>query len=241
MFTQRKAEVIAKIAALTQRANTLYGITLPAVALRFDLRGRVAGMAGHMNRRDWYMRFNTDMMQNESWDHLINDTVPHELAHIVCFVRGSDRGHGYEWKRTCRDLGGTGTRCHNEEVTYAKGRTYTYTTATGVSVVLSETRHRRVQKGQSYTFRTGGRVDRTCAYSLAGQPMRHPAPIAPPAVGFARAPVAGATNASKVRAQIAVARATGQDAESVVQWAVDNLGMKRQLARAYVKNNVAWL
>jgi predicted SprT family Zn-dependent metalloprotease len=39
------------------------------------------------------------------------DTVIHELAHGVCFRLKLDRGHGYEFKRICKLMGGSGDRC----------------------------------------------------------------------------------------------------------------------------------
>lgn len=44
------------------------------------------------------------------------DTVIHELAHAICFRLSLDRGHGYEFKRVCRLMGGTGERCLKLEV-----------------------------------------------------------------------------------------------------------------------------
>lgn len=39
------------------------------------------------------------------------DTVIHELAHAVCMRLGLDKGHGYEFKRVCKAMGGSGERC----------------------------------------------------------------------------------------------------------------------------------
>jgi len=44
------------------------------------------------------------------------DTVIHELAHAICFRLKLDKGHGYEFKRVCRLMGGTGERCLKLEV-----------------------------------------------------------------------------------------------------------------------------
>lgn len=172
MLQERAQQVRAKIAELIKRYETLSGKTLPTIDVRFDLRGATAGQAGRRAGAygyTYFMRFNRDMMLNESWDHLFNNTVPHELAHIVCFVDNSDRGHGVVWRRWCRALGGNAERCHKEAVVYAKGRTFVYTTSTGQTYNLSETKHRRVQQqGAVYTFRDSrmGKIDRQCAYSL---------------------------------------------------------------------------
>lgn len=166
MLSQRKQEVINKITLLSQRAEQLFGIVMPAIDIRFDLRGRSAGIAGHAGHA-YYLRFNLDLMQNTGWDHLINNTVPHELAHIVCYVNpGLGRNHNPGWRRVCRMLGGTGERCHSEPITYARGLTYYYTTSTGCVIPLSVRRHRAVQQGVVYRFRNNkGVVDRNSHYT----------------------------------------------------------------------------
>jgi len=245
MFAERCQEVRNKINQLIAAYEARTGQKVPQCDIRFDLRGRAAGQAG---RRGWnyFMRFNKDMMLNDSWDHLIKDTVPHELAHIICFANGTDRGHGYNWKRTCQTLGGSGERCHEEAVTYAKGRTYVYTSSTGHTVNLSETKHRRIQQGAGYTFkdRSKGRLDRTCSYSLLGSTT-----VVTPAVSPKQVPVQtllpkpvqsrdfGTSKADLVRGRIMQAKRDGDGSSVVVNWAVTTLGMSLSLAKTYVKNN----
>jgi predicted SprT family Zn-dependent metalloprotease len=169
MLQERISQVQARIRTLKTQWQAQTGQKLPDIQVRFDLRGRVAGWAGHRGGR-YFMRFNTDMMQNAGWLHVLNNTVPHELAHVICFVQGTDSGHGGVWARTCRALGGNGERCHSEQVTYAKGRTYVYTTSTGRTIHLSSIKHGKIQQGATYTGRNGlGRIDRSCAYSVLGQ------------------------------------------------------------------------
>lgn len=167
MLDVRKQQVLNKIAQLTQQARTLYGAdAVPAgLETRFDLRGRTAGQACWRGNNSW-MRFNVDMMANSGWDHLYNNTVPHELAHIICMHKGWDRGHGPAWRRVCIQLGGDGQRCHSEEVTYAKGKTYYYTTSTGQVQAISVIRHRKIQQGAVYHLRgAGGHIDRNCRWT----------------------------------------------------------------------------
>ena len=259
MLATRKAEVLAKVAELTQLANIRYNMQLPKVAVHFDLHGRAAGMACH-KWGAYIMRFNVGMMEGDGWDHLINDTVPHELAHIVCFVNPRlGRAHDLGWKSVCVTLGGNGKRCHDEAVVYAKGRTYAYTSSTGHVIHLSEQRHSRVQRGGNLCYRGGkGTVNKQCAYEIVGvngrvvkpnagaaptavvapvaQPVALPKVAIPKSVPVAKLD-AGASNADKVRAQIRAVKQAGQDQEVVIQWAQIVLQMKRTLARAYVVNN----
>lgn len=166
MFRDRCEQVRAKVAELILRANRLYNIQMPSVDVRFDLRGRSAGEAGYRVFGMFYMRFNVDMIANDSWEKILNDTVPHEVAHVVCLFRNVDNGHGRHWRQTCVALGGTGERCHKEAVTYAKGQTYYYRTTVGKIVALSQVRHRRVQQGQVYVYRDGGHVTSGCGFTM---------------------------------------------------------------------------
>ncbi len=240
MLQERIAQVRAKIAELITKYEAGHpGQKIPQIDVRFDLRGRSAGIAG---RRGWnyFMRFNTDMMQNEAWDDLFKDTVPHELAHVICFANGSDRGHGWAWRRTCQWLGGSGETYHKEKVVYAKGETYVYTTSTGATVHLSATRHRKVQSGVVYRFRDGkGAINISSAYNLLGeQPVQTVKPVTTgvPVQKPVQKPE-GASKAALVRARIAQAKARGEGSSVVVNFAVTVLGMSLSLAKTYVAGN----
>jgi len=197
-----QAAVRAKCAEVFAKAAGLYGLDMSVVAVRFDLKGRCAGMAHHRAGR-FSIRFNADMLTREASEHVINDTVPHEIAHIVCFMNPMlGRNHDYGWQRVCRALGGSGERCHQEEVVYGKGKTYEYVTAAGHKLRLSETKHKRVQMtvamGGTIRLRRGlGVIDRTTAFAVvgfAGKTLNNPIPkrpIAqqlPPAVSLAPRP-----------------------------------------------------
>lgn len=167
MLAERQKQMLTRIEELINKARVLYGNDcIPSsLQIRFDLRGRSAGQAGHQNGNFW-LRFNTDMMKNSGWDHLYNNTTPHEVAHIICMHKGWDRGHGTAWRRVCIQLGGDGQRCHSEAVTYAKGQTYYYTTSTGQVQAISVIRHRKIQQGAVYRFRgAGGHIDRNCRWT----------------------------------------------------------------------------
>ena len=240
LFESRKQMVIDRARkAFADYEAAHPGQKIPSVDIRFDLRGRAAGIAGRRGV-NYFMRFNRDMMQNEGWDHLYKDTIFHECAHIICFANGSDYKHGIFWRWTCQWLGGSGETYHKEAVTYAKGDTYVYTTSTGHTVHLSAVRHRKVQGGSVYRYRDGkGTIDRTSAYSLLGQqPVQNVKPVSKEVPVSTLLPkTAGTSKADLVRARIAQAKARGESAGVVILWAVDNLGMTKGLAKSYVQNN----
>lgn len=171
-MTTPQAQVLTKCKAVFEKAKELYGVDLSKVAIRFDLKGRVGGMAcarGSVFARVYHMRFNYDMLLRET-DEMVDVVVPHEIAHIVCFLKPElGRNHDYGWARVCRALGGTGDRTHDMDVVYGKGTTYEYTTDRGHKVRLNDRRHQHVQSGRTLSYRKGlGTVNQQCAYSIVG-------------------------------------------------------------------------
>jgi predicted SprT family Zn-dependent metalloprotease len=169
LLTARKAEVVAKVNELVAKGNALFGVILPPLPVHFDLKGRAAGMACSRGGR-LHLRFNVDMMTRDAWEHVINNTVPHEVAHSFCqFNPRLGANHDRGWQRVCALLGGNSTRCHSEAVVYGKGNTYEYTTSNGNTVRMGDKYHKHVQSGRPLTYKKGkGTVTRDCAYVIVG-------------------------------------------------------------------------
>jgi SprT protein len=167
-------QVKDKCAEVFAKATELYGVDCSAVAINFNLRGRVAGSA---SRQGYYngpqkhtLEFNKDLIDREL-DTILTDVVPHEIAHIVCFMNprlGSNHDAG--WAHVCRKLGGTGSRTHSMQIVFGKGKTYEYTTTAGVAIRLSEQRHKAVQKGGTFTckVRSKGKINKECSFTIVG-------------------------------------------------------------------------
>ena len=183
-MTTPQQQILDKCKAVFANATALFGSDMSQVSIRFDLKGRAAGMACRRGAQ-YYMRFNRDMLTREAFDHVLNNTVPHEIAHIVCMMNprfGS--GHNSGWARVCAQLGGNAQRCHKEDVVYGKGATYEYTTAAGHTHRFSQVIHGKIQAGlATYNLRGGkGKIDRTCVYAIVGHQGRtlaNPIPKAP--------------------------------------------------------------
>lgn len=167
-------QAVNKCKEIFELARVKYGVDLSNVSIGFNLKGRVAGRAGWKGfkgvaEREYYMQFNLDLLQRES-DDMLNDTIPHEIAHIVCYMKpelGSD--HDYGWTRVCISLGGSGNAKHNLKVVYGKGTTYEYTTDMGNKVRLNDRHHAHVLSGGCLTYRNGlGQVTKSCEYSIVG-------------------------------------------------------------------------
>lgn len=247
--TQRCKDIFAK-------AQELYGVDLSRVGVRFDLRGRAAGQACRRGN-EYYIRFNRDMLTREAFDHVYNDTVPHEIAHIVCLMNPKlGRMHDAGWARVCKQLGGSGERYHEEDVVYGKGKTYEYITDRGNKVRMGDKHHAYVQAGRTLTYKKGlGKVTRECEYSLVGiqgrtlQTAVTPKATAPTKevpvqqlVPVAKAPVAasfdkGTSKASIARAIMLAGHNRGEPYDNIIAAIMLATGHERQLARAYYKNN----
>jgi SprT protein len=168
LFEDRKELLIKRVNDAVTLGNKIYTLALPVPKISFDLKGRCAGMAIHRFGK-FSIQFNADMIMREAFDHLLNDTAPHEVAHSFCqFNPQLGSNHDYGWANVCRALGGSGKQYHSEDVVYGKGATYEYISCAGVPVRLSQTKHNRIQQGQSYSSRTCGKIDRTCQYSIVG-------------------------------------------------------------------------
>lgn len=170
-----REQVLARCKEVIATAQRLYGMDLSQVRISFDLKGRCAGKAHGLKYRDTVMsnyivKFNADMLTREAFDHVFNETVPHEYAHIICFINPElGKNHNYGWERVCLALGGSGAARHREEVVYGKGATYEYTTDKGHKVRLSDKHHASVQRGGTLRFRHNkGTVTLGCAYSIVG-------------------------------------------------------------------------
>lgn len=166
-ITQRTREVLA-------RAEQLYGVRINPV-IAFNLTGRVAGWAScTINRATGTtsahrLRFNRDLIQGRHFEDMRNHTVPHEVAHLVCWVRPDlGRNHDAGWRRVCIELGGNGEIRHDYDVV-VRGR-WDYLTDRGHKVSITRRHHEYVQQGGLLTFKRGlGTVTRTSPCAPSGQ------------------------------------------------------------------------
>lgn len=171
----RQAEIKRKTQEVLDLAQRLYGVRInPSIA--FNLRGRVAGWAGCRLCRitgqasQFTLRFNCELIQGKHFEDMRDETVPHEVAHLVCYARPElGRKHNDGWRRVCLALGGNGKTRHSYDVSHAGG-SIVYVTDRGHEIKLSKIRHAKIQAGTTYTFKHGkGRVDRYCAWAPEGQ------------------------------------------------------------------------
>lgn len=104
-------------------------------------------------------------MARQNMEYICDGTIPHEIAHIICFRYGWDRGHGRNWKRVAMSLGCSGDRCFSFEETGIKPvmmrqRTkYLHKATCGTEIWLSDVMHGKIMKGGIRVLnRTGGKL-----------------------------------------------------------------------------------
>lgn len=150
----------ARCVEVMDQACTLWDLQGLKVTLKLDLRGKCAGRAGASRTKGTgLIRLNIEAYRLDPKD-MLEDTIPHEIAHIVAGWTGLGRGHDAGWRRIAIRLGSTGKRCHSLELTPArKTRRFAYQATCGTTVEVGPRRHSSIQLGKRYTVRrTGGAI-----------------------------------------------------------------------------------
>jgi len=135
-----------------ERARQRFGRAFEPVPVRFDLRGRSAGMFRVEGRRRW-IRYNPWIF-GKYFEENLHDTVPHEVAHyIVHELYGSRRvrPHGRQWQAVMAAFGLAPAVTFNldlEGIPQRRQRLHAYHCGCRLHEV-SSTRHNRVQRGES--------------------------------------------------------------------------------------------
>lgn len=153
----------ALVRAKLEEAGKLYGLEeqMKHVGIRLDIRGyRCAGQACRRGFQ-FYLRFHPDAILKH-WDEMVNETIPHEVAHTVCQMNPTlGKNHNAGWQRVCRALGGDASRTHTLEFGEKPQRQECwYQTETGHLVDIGPIRHAKVQKGATYRVRGQGKIER---------------------------------------------------------------------------------
>ena len=106
---------------LCDKARGTFDVNFPTPTISFNLRGRCAGQYVRKAGSDT-LRFNFDLL-NRYPQEMLNQTVPHEVAHLVArhvHMGRRIRAHGREWQAIMQFFGCEPSRCHNMETTPAR-------------------------------------------------------------------------------------------------------------------------
>lgn len=173
-------DAVAATRFWTSRANTLFALdartSVPVPEVRFDLRGRTAGLVVYQRERrePGVIRLNRELLRSHPRE-MLEETVPHEVAHVVArwLHGGRIKPHGPEWRSIMHAFGKQATACHAMRTRPARRvRYYAYACVCAGPQYLSVIRHRRSQRGrQQYQCRRCGQRLR---YTQAAPSLGHP-------------------------------------------------------------------
>lgn len=155
-----EAKALARVVQVIELAKDHWGGELDCldyVETRFDLRGYAAAQA-RWTRRDGEIEDLVVKINMEAYllrpTEMLEQTIPHELAHLVCGVMGWDRGHGRAWKATCIGLGGDGKVHHDMKLTSVrKSKVFLYVNDEGQEAHFKQGRHSNLQKGKTDAYK----------------------------------------------------------------------------------------
>ena len=140
--------VLARITDCLELASKAYSVDFDFPTVDYNCRGNTAGKAYCLQNR---VSFNRILFE-ENVDHFIQQTVAHEVAHIVTrIVYGPRvRSHGREWKTVMMLFGIPADRCHDYDTTNSQVKIknkYEYVCKDcGHTLFLGPVRHRKAQR-----------------------------------------------------------------------------------------------
>ena len=153
-MTDKVQSVYEAFYACLDKAEKLYKIDLFDVELDLTLKGKSCLGQAIKHGDTLIVKLNEQAVEHYT-DHLINDTIPHEVAHIVQFALGRKGGHGTDWKLFCGDLGGDPERVAKGDFSKLqparkprKARNFVYVLEDDSQVILTLIRHNKLQKGK---------------------------------------------------------------------------------------------
>lgn len=159
-------QAYAALQTWVARANALfaddYGARFDCPQLAFDLRGRVAGLAVYASRKrsaeQDLIRLNPVLLERHPTE-MIEDTIPHELAHLVAHRMFGPRikPHGREWRAVMAAFGKAPEVAHRMQVEPSRQlRRFLYHCNCPSGVELTSIRHKRARRGTGYRCRKCG-------------------------------------------------------------------------------------
>ncbi len=139
-------QILAKVEADYLLAEQHFKRQFPRPSVHFSLRGKSAGTA-HLQTNK--LRFNPVLLA-ENHDIFINEVVPHEISHLLCFhLFGKVKPHGKEWQSVMlTTFKITPKTTHQLNTQSVSGQQFEYFCGCG-SINLTIRRHNRIVRGQT--------------------------------------------------------------------------------------------
>lgn len=157
------SKFIARVHEVMQKANEMYNIN---INLKVDVNIRGVRIAGQAERKlgTYRVRLNPLFCQQHPED-MMEDTIPHEVAHIVCFALKCCDGHGKNWKRIAKSLGCSGERTHSLRVIDPK-KTYYYAVFPTGKVDIGVVRYNQVMMGKKTYSCKHGKINKDTTFEI---------------------------------------------------------------------------
>lgn len=165
-MSNSREQVIKAINTCINKANGLYNSKVRIHNITFDKRMTTVAGRAYYHEKDIYTIKISEAFTETDLNYILNEIVPHEVAHIVCFWmcdhrrRLCDYGHGEHWKKVAMALGASGESKINPPQDSKPKRTYyRYKTTNGDIADLGFHQHYQVQnKFKALAHKNGGRI-----------------------------------------------------------------------------------
>jgi predicted SprT family Zn-dependent metalloprotease len=172
MLSKNQEQVAVRCSEMQLMVESLYDLQL-MVEIDFKLKGTDVAHAKRAVNQVLSISFNDNFVcKDDCLPIILKDIVPHEFAHIVCFMLDNYAGHGKLWSNRCVQLGGQAVINlfdGHTEIVYARGKTYEYTTTRGLKSRISQKRHNIIQEGKHGIMdEKVGLIRKGCQFQVVG-------------------------------------------------------------------------
>lgn len=116
--TEMKERATRKVWMVLEELNEEYGADFDFPRIEWVVCGTTAGKAW---LGQWRIQLNEQLCK-ENIEDFMQDTIPHEVAHLIAYKVFGDDGHGDGWKSVMRALGLNPSRCHNYDTSHVEGK-----------------------------------------------------------------------------------------------------------------------
>lgn len=162
-------QVTEKVRKSIEIAEKHYSRQFRLDALLFDLKGRSAGQWKYSRKDNSHtIRINRVLLEEDP-QAVINQTAPHEVAHLVTYQVYGRRvaAHGSEWQGVMRDVFGLQPdRCHSIDTANSSPTPFVYTCSCPKQFRFSARRHNAQVRRKKGASRKGAYHCKTCNSEL---------------------------------------------------------------------------
>lgn len=214
-----------------------------SILISTDLRGnRTLGLAGRkylsdVKSRLYYMKFNCEALSINP-DYILNTTVPHEIAHIICFLRPElGAKHDAGWKSVCASIGGTPSRLSKvftrDDLTPLRKIQYFQYNVHGQIIQVGPKHHKKIQNGCTTILTNKGKRPVLAHMLVKGETI---VPVVPPFPAIPKTTPVPAAGTKVAQATIIFKNNTHKPAGQIIELFQQQLNMSKAGAQTYYYN-----